>query len=151
MVALVIRSGPHQHIGAVPGLRAPATSQAGQDEGHQRRNKAGVGLHRPREPEPEVYTFGDRPLWPDAIVDRCRNALSSFKQYTRGVACSTAGHALAVVRSLYPSVRLDVIDGGYARGVSDAQITALNEEVEESAMRLADDLDMFGEQDNREQ
>ena len=41
-----------------------------------------------------------RAPWPDIIVERCKSALKNFKHYARGVACSAAGHALAVVRSV---------------------------------------------------
>lgn len=81
-------------------------------------------------------------------MDRCWVALARFKEYTRGVACSTAGHALAVVRSLYPVVKLDVIDTGFARGTSDARVDELEEAVSESAIKLAEDLDLFGEREN---
>lgn len=84
-------------------------------------------------------------------MERCRVTLTSFKEYTRGVAYSTVGHALAIVWSLYPSVKLDMIDGHYAQGVSDDQIAVLEVELEESAIKLADDLDLFSEQENRQQ
>ena len=71
--------------------------------------------------------------------------LENFKQYARGVACSVMGHALVVVRSVYPSVKLERIDGGFARNLSDEQITALEEEVSELVIKLADDLDLFGD------
>ena len=43
---------------------------------------------------------------PDIIVERCKSALENFKHYARGIACSAMGHALAVVQSVYPSVKL---------------------------------------------
>ena len=70
----------------------------------------------------------------------------NFKQYVCGVACSATGHALAVVRSVYPLVKLERIDDGFAQNLSDEQITAL-EEVSDSAIKLADDLDLFGNAD----
>ena len=75
------------------------------------------------------------------------SVLENFKQYAHCVACSTMGHALAVVRSFYPSVKLERIDGGFARNLSDEQITELEEEVSDSAIKLADDLDLFGDAD----
>ena len=83
----------------------------------------------------------------DIIVERCKSALKNFKHYARGIACSTTGHALAVVRSVYPSVKLERIDGGFAQNLSDEQITAL-EEVSNSAIKLADDMDLFGDAGN---
>ena len=42
----------------------------------------------------------------DIIVERCKSALENFKHYAHGIACSAVGHALAVVWSVYPSVKL---------------------------------------------
>jgi len=56
------------------------------------------------------------------------------------------GHALAVVWSFYPSVKLEQIDGGFAQNLSDEQITML-EEVSDSAIKLADNLDLFSDAD----
>ena len=80
-------------------------------------------------------------------MERCRSTLENFKHYNRGVACSSVGHALAVVRLFYPSVKLERIDGGFARNLSDEQITALEDEVSDSAIKLVDDLDLFGDAD----
>ena len=77
----------------------------------------------------------------------CRSALENFKHYASGIACSTVGHALAVVWSFYPSMKLERIDGGFAWNLSDEQITVLEEEVSDSAIKLADDLDLFGDAD----
>jgi len=85
---------------------------------------------------------------PDIIVERWKSALENFKHYARGVACSTMGHALAVVQSVYPSVKLERIDGGFARNLSDEQITVLEEEVFDSAIKLADDMNLFGDAGN---
>ena len=48
----------------------------------------------------------DRQPKSDVIMERCRLALENFKHYARGVTCSAMGHALAIVRSFYPSVKL---------------------------------------------
>ena len=74
--------------------------------------------------------------------------LENFKQYACGIACSAMGHALAVVRSVYPSVKLKRIDGGFARNLSDEQITALEDEVSHLAIKLAKDMDLFGDAGN---
>ena len=52
-----------------------------------------------------------------------------------------------VVRSFYPLVKLESIDGGFARNLSDEQITELEEEVSDSAIKLANNLDLFGDAD----
>lgn len=48
---------------------------------------------------------------------------------------------------MYPSIKLEVVDMGFTRGLSDAQIEALEQEVEESAIKLDDDLDLFSERE----
>ena len=58
------------------------------------------------------------------------------------------GHALAVVQSFYPSVKLKRIDRVFAQDLSDEQITMLEEEVSDSAIKLADDMDLFGDAGN---
>ena len=90
----------------------------------------------------------NRVPWPDIIVERCKSALENFKHYAHGVACSAMGHALVVVRSVYPSMKLERIDGGFARNLSDKQITMLEEEVSDSMIKLADDMDLFGDAGN---
>ena len=80
-------------------------------------------------------------------MQRCRLALENFKHYTHSVSCTAMGHALAVVLSFYTSVKLERIDGGFAQNLSDEQITALEEEVSDLAIKLVDDLDLFGDAD----
>ena len=58
------------------------------------------------------------------------------------------GHALVVVQSVYPSVKLKRIDGGFTQNLSDEQITTLEEEVSDLAIKLADDMDLFGDAGN---
>ena len=52
---------------------------------------------------------------------------------------------------MYPMVKLEVIGTGFARGTSDARVDELEEEVSGSAIKLAEDLDLFGEKENRVQ
>ena len=104
--------------------------------------KPALDLIDPQLPEP------DRRPQSDVIVERCRSALENFKHYARGIACSTMGHALVVVQSFYPSVKLEQIDGGFAQNLSDEQITTLEEEVSDSTIKLADDMDLFGDASN---
>ena len=85
---------------------------------------------------------------PDIIVERCKSALENFEHYAHGVTCSVVGHALAVVQSVYHSVKLERIDGRFAQNLSDEQITALEEEVFNSAIKLADDMNLFGDAGN---
>ena len=90
----------------------------------------------------------NRAPWLDIIVGRCKSALENFKHYAHGIACFATGHALVVVRSVYPSVNLKRINGGFARNLSDEQITALEEEVSDSMIKLADNMDLFSDAGN---
>ena len=63
---------------------------------------------------------------------------------------SVATHALAVVRSHYPTIDLQAIGGGFTEGLSDAETQQLEDEVEDAAKNLADDIDMFGETDGND-
>ena len=60
---------------------------------------------------------------------------------------TVATHALAVVRSHYPTVDLQLVGGGFADGLSDAEILQLEDEVEDAAKMLVGDIDLFGETD----
>ena len=60
---------------------------------------------------------------------------------------SVATHVLVVVRSHYPTIDLQSIGGGFAKGLSDAETQQLEDEVEDVAKKLADDIDLFGETD----
>ena len=71
--------------------------------------------------------------------------LENFKEYARGITCSAKSHALVVVQLVYPSVKLKRINNGFAQNLSNKQITALEEEVSNSTIKLADDLDLFGD------
>lgn len=81
-------------------------------------------------------------------MERCKAVLTHFKEFTRGAASFAAGHTLVVVRSLYPSVKLEVIDMGFAQGTATARIDELEEEVTESATKLVDDLNLFDNEGN---
>ena len=60
-------------------------------------------------------------------------------------------HALAVVRSHYPSINLRVIGARFARGTGAMKQEQLKDEVEDAAKRLAGDVDLFGEVDGEGQ
>jgi 5'-3' exonuclease len=66
---------------------------------------------------PTLPPMGDLDVNPhltNPFVERCKAALANFRTYMHSTAYATVGHALAVVRSLYPTVSLEVIDGGFA-------------------------------------
>ena len=88
-----------------------------------------------------------RPPRPDIIIERCKMAWESFKSFNRDAVVTAATHALAVVRSHYPSTDLEAIGGGYTEGLSEAKTQRLEDEVEDVAKKLADNIDLFGETD----
>lgn len=94
-----------------------------------------------------VGDLDDRPLPPNPFVERCKAALTNFRAYVHSAACTAAGHALAVVRSLYRAVRLEIIVTGFTNRTSDNDAEKLVEEATESAFKLAEDLDLFGDKE----
>ena len=89
----------------------------------------------------------DRPPRLDAIIDRCKVAWENFKSFNRDVVVSIVTHALAVVRSHYPMINLQAIGAGFARGTGATKQEQLKDEVEDTAKKLASDIDFFGEMD----
>ena len=83
----------------------------------------------------------------DTIIQRCKAAWENFKSFNRGAIVSVATHALAVVRSHYPAIDLQAIGGKFTEGLSDAETQQLEDEVEDAAKKLVDDIDLFGEAD----
>ena len=82
---------------------------------------------------------------PDTIIQRCKAAWENFKNFNRDAVLTAATHALAVVRSHYPSVDIQSIGGGFADGLSDAETQQLEDDVEDAAKMLVSDIDLFGE------
>ena len=58
---------------------------------------------------------------------------------------TAATHALAVVRSHYPTVDIQSIGGEFTDGLSDVEIQQLEDDVEDAAKMLVGDIDLFGE------
>ena len=52
-----------------------------------------------------------------------------------------------MVRSHYLAADLQVIGGGFAEGLSEAETQQLEDEVEDATKKLAGDIDLFGEMD----
>jgi hypothetical protein len=56
------------------------------------------------------------------------------------------------MKNWYPTSltgRLEVIDGDFARGTTIEEIAMLEEEATELAIKLTNDLDLFGEEENK--
>ena len=81
----------------------------------------------------------------DIIIQRCKAAWENFKNFNRDAVMIAATHALAVVRSHYPTVDIQSIGGGFADGLSDAETHQLGDDVEDAAKMLVGDIDLFGE------
>ena len=60
-----------------------------------------------------------------SIVDRCQTAWMDFKEFTRNSTQGATIHMLARLQSHYPSVDLEWVVIGYARGTDAAKITKL--------------------------
>jgi len=87
------------------------------------------------------------PPRPNTIIDRYKAAWENFKSFNRDTTITAITHALAVVRSQYPVVDLQVIGAGFARGTGATEHQQLEDEVEDAAKKLAGDVDLFGEMD----
>lgn len=85
----------------------------------------------------------DMPYRP--IIDRYRTTWSDFKEFTCSAAHGAVVHALAQLRSHYPIVDLQWVVIGYARATNANKLARLEDEAEESAKRLAEDVELFGE------
>ena len=71
----------------------------------------------------------------------------NFKSFNRDAIVTVATHVLAVIRSHYPTLDIQLIGGGFTEGLSDAETQKLEDEVEDAAKNLASDIDLFGEMD----
>ena len=86
-----------------------------------------------------------RPPCPDNVIERCKMAWESFKSFNHNAVVTGITHALAVVRSHYQSVGLQVIGARFTEGQSEAETQQLEDEMEDAAKKLASDIDLFGE------
>ena len=71
----------------------------------------------------------------------------NFESFNHDVTITTVTHALAVVRSHYPSIDLQAIGARFAGGIGEAEHQLLEDEVEDAVKKLADDINLFGEMD----
>ena len=88
-----------------------------------------------------------RPPCPDTIIERCKVAWENFNSFNRDAIVTTITHALAVVRSHYPTFDLQTIGARFVRGAATMEHQQLEDEVEDAAKKLAGDIDLFGEMD----
>ena len=88
-----------------------------------------------------------RPPHPDTIIERCKAVWENFKGFNHDAIVTAVTHALAVVRSHYPSTDLQAIGARFARGIGMMEHQQLEDEVEDTAKKLAGDIDLFGKMD----
>ena len=88
-----------------------------------------------------------RPQHSDTIIQRCKVAWENFKGFNHDAIVTAVTHALAVVRSHYPTFDLQAIGAGFAEGMGEAEHQQLEDEVEDAVKKLAGDIDLFGEMD----
>ena len=74
-------------------------------------------------------------------------AWENLKSFNRDAVVTTITHALAVVRSHYQSIEIQAIGVGFAKGMGEAETQQLEVEVDDTAKKLAGDIDLFGETD----
>ena len=84
---------------------------------------------------------------PDTVIDICKAAWENFKSFNHDATITAITHALAVVRSHYLVIDLQAIGAKLARGTGVMEHQQLEDEVEDTAKKLAGDVDLFGEMD----
>ena len=88
-----------------------------------------------------------KPPHPDTIIDRCKVAWENFKSFNCDTTITTVTHSLEVVRSHYPAIDLQAIGAGFTEGLSEVETQQLEDEVEDTAKKLAGDIDLFDKTD----
>ena len=68
-----------------------------------------------------------------------------FKEFMCSVTHGAIVHALTQLKSHYPLMDLQRVATGYAQGTNVDKITNLEDDIEEPAKRLAEDVELFGE------
>ena len=99
--------------------------------------------------DPEAAPLpNDRPPRSDTIIQKCKAAWENFKGFNHDAIVTAITHALAVVRSHYPAVDLQSIGAGFTKRMGDTAHQQLEDEVEDAARKLADNIDLIGETDD---
>ena len=71
----------------------------------------------------------------------------NFKSFNYDATITAITHALAVIWSHNPTIDLQAIGAGFARGMGAMEHQQLEDEVEDMAKKLADNVDLFDEMD----
>ena len=85
------------------------------------------------------------PMMGRTVVDHCRTAWADLMEFTCSAAIGAIVHALAQLRSHYPSVDLQWVASGYVQGKDAEKIAKLEDDADEPAKRLAEDVELFNE------
>ena len=80
-----------------------------------------------------------RPPCSDTIIERCKAAWENFKSFNHDAIVIAVTHALAVVRSHYPTVDLQAIGSEFDGGAGAMEHQQLEDEVEDTVKKLAGD------------
>jgi hypothetical protein len=94
--------------------------------------------------EPKEPVVGRAPQ-PGAIIDKCKNSKSWFKQYIRDTGEYVAAHVLAVVRSHYPRVDLRRLEAGVSSNTDQEKAEQLRASSQATTMKMITDIDLYGE------
>jgi hypothetical protein len=100
--------------------------------------------------EPEEPTAGQAPRL-GAIVDKCKNSWSRFKQYIRDTGEYVAAHILAVVQSHYPSMDLRSLEAGVSSNTDQRNVEQLRATSQAMAAKMIADVDLYGETEQTSQ
>ena len=83
-----------------------------------------------------------------SVVDHYRTTWMNYKEFGHSTAHGAIVHALAQLRSHYPSVDLQQVVTRYTQGTNVEKIARLEDDAEEPAKRLAEDVELFVEGDS---
>jgi hypothetical protein len=73
-------------------------------------------------------------------MERLQQVLDRLHEYIRTISLASTTHVLAIFRSLYPTMNLNRLMGGYVHGTTTTRISELHVEVKDVATKLADDI-----------
>jgi hypothetical protein len=87
----------------------------------------------------------DRPVWPEAIVEKCQSSWAYFKQFIRDTGEYVAAHVLAMVRSHYPGVDLRRLEAGVSSNTDPVKIEQLRATSQATATKIISVVDLCSE------
>jgi hypothetical protein len=94
--------------------------------------------------EPEEGST-DRPVQPEAIVEKCHSSWACFKQFVHDAGEYVATHVLAVVWSHYLGVDLRRLEAGVSINTDPVKAEELRATSQAMAAKMISDVDLCGE------